>query len=147
MEGGIFPDWLMLIVTIAAIIGAGYYARRREDYIVAAWIVPLLLMTVFFGSVTFQIDPLHDHEELRETLERTGEFFLFLFMFVRFLDGSINKVIAQFHPVWTRFQARVVRRIERSPHWQILVFRLRTVRNRLEPLMAKGAEWISRFKP
>ncbi len=146
MEGGIFPPWLMLLVTIAAFIGAAYYAKRHEDYMVAAWMMPLFWLLLFYAILTFQIDPIHGDVEIRESLEWTGEFFLLLFMCLRFLNGNVNRLIARIHPKWTQFQARVVRRIERSAHWQLWVFRLRIVRNRLNQYRAKGAEWIKRFK-
>ncbi len=97
MEGGYFPDALMALASGLSIAAAAFYAYKKTDYLVAAWILPLLWITVFYGLLALNCEPLNDSADLRVVFYRPGMFFLLVFVCVHFFNGRVNEAIEKVH--------------------------------------------------
>ncbi len=96
MEGGYFTDTLMALASFASLIGAAFYAFRKHDYLVAAWMLPLLWIAIFYTVIATGC-ALDSDAELRVILYRPGMFFLLVFMTLHFFNGRVNRAIEKVH--------------------------------------------------
>jgi hypothetical protein len=93
MDIGVFPNELMLAATLTAMVSAAFYAKRKRDYLVAAWMAPLGWLAVYFFVLIANVQPFCDNLALRVALYRPAMFFLLAFMVLHFVNGRFNDAV------------------------------------------------------
>ena len=97
MNGDHLSDALMLLAVIVTMGAALHFARRKRDYLVAAWVGPLLWLAAYYAILLFEVDPVHDNPELRMFVYRPGMLLMLLFVTLHLLNGKINLLIDRVH--------------------------------------------------
>lgn len=98
------PDVIMFVLTVAMMLGALAYGRRKQSYVVAMWALPLAWIAVFYGLLVWGPCSFQNDMMLRVSLFRPGQFgfglLVCVFLFNGRVNESINRVLGYGERIW-----------------------------------------------
>lgn len=103
------PNEFMLAISLSAMMLSLTYGLRvevkhgkkeRKSFVVAMWALPLLWLSIFYGTLVAGIEPFRSDATLRTSFFRPGQFGLLLLISVFLANGRINAAISRGLETW-----------------------------------------------
>jgi|SRR3989304_976642 len=89
----LIPDEAMFLLSFVLFCVLLWYSCKREDYVIGAISIAMIFRMVYFGLLTFDIEPFNSSTTIRAATTRPSEAAIIILLCVFFVNGRVNRFI------------------------------------------------------